>query len=345
MARVEQTASQRAVSLPGVNEGKEKFSFARACYAIATKEWDEAPFERDVFKETRKRALSTGTDTAGGYIVPEQYMAELIPLLRAKLVVQAAGATILDGLTGTPVEIPSQTGGATAAWLAENGTITATDQTLGLKQLTPKMVAAMTKMSRRVQNLSNPSIEAMVRDDLAKVLALAADIAYLKGDGVGKPTGIYQQVTPADQSAAEIDYPDLVDIMTSIRASNVDGPLSFIWHPTFTGKVGKVRIAQFSGQTAAQFPGWVFPPFASAQQLATIMGAKAVGETTQLAATEFVCGVFSELIVGIWGSLVLDATTTGGTAFEQHQLWVKAVMEVDSVVRHAESFRWNYNYA
>ena len=57
------------------------------------------------------------------------------------------GATLLDNLVGSPVEIPKQTGGATAYWVGENEPLTGSDQTLGQLQLTPKLVGALVELS------------------------------------------------------------------------------------------------------------------------------------------------------------------------------------------------------
>ena len=65
-----------------------------------------------MFRQTRD--LATTPDSSGGYLVPIQAIPELIEILRAEAVVFQMGATLLDNLAGSPVEIPKQTGGATA---------------------------------------------------------------------------------------------------------------------------------------------------------------------------------------------------------------------------------------
>src|SRR3990167_10788378 len=106
------TRKSSGVSLPGVNEGKQQFSFLKAIRAIRWSDWKDAGFEKEVFDETRKRAMSQTTDSAGGYLVPTQHIAELIEMLYDNAVVIKLGATVLNDLTGSPVEIPKQTAGA-----------------------------------------------------------------------------------------------------------------------------------------------------------------------------------------------------------------------------------------
>ena len=183
MTTMEDVFRQRkssGVSLPGVNDGKQQFSFLKAIRAIRWNDWNDAGFEKEVFDQTRKRAMSQGTDSAGGYLVPTQHIAELVEMLYDRAVVIALGATVLDNLTGSPVEIPKQTGGATAYWPGENAAITGSDLTLDQLSLTPKVVGCLVKLSNRLIQLSNPSAEGMVRRDIAKALALAIDLKALR---------------------------------------------------------------------------------------------------------------------------------------------------------------------
>ena len=111
-----------ATGLAGLELEKDKFSLCRAIHAMRTNNWDKAQFEADVFRQTR--ALSTGDDSDGGYLVPAQAMPEFIEMFRAEAVCIRMGARVIDGLTGAPVTFTRQTGGATAYWVGENKEIT-----------------------------------------------------------------------------------------------------------------------------------------------------------------------------------------------------------------------------
>ena len=184
--------SDKTVSLPGLELEKETFSFVRAANGITTGNWGFG-FEKAVFDETRNRRkdLSASDDAAGGFLVPVQVLDDFVELLRANTVVREAGATVLTNLDGSPVELPKQTGGATAFWVSEAGTITSSDLTLGQVVMQPRSLAALTKLSNRLLRLSSPGIEGIVRDDFARVMALALDLAALRGDGAnGQPLGV-----------------------------------------------------------------------------------------------------------------------------------------------------------
>jgi HK97 family phage major capsid protein len=190
LKEVERISAPGGVSLPGVTDEKEEFSFLKAINGIRTGDWSNAGFEKEIFDNT-KTVMTVGTDSQGGYIVPNEYIAQLIELLRAESVVMRAGATVLGNLTGSPVEFPRQEGGATAYWVGENEDITESNQTLGQIALTPKACSALVKLSNRLLSMSNPDAEAMVRRDIAQVIALKIDLAALAGVGTAtEPRGI-----------------------------------------------------------------------------------------------------------------------------------------------------------
>ena len=178
-----------ATGLAGLELEKDKFSLCRALHAMRTNNWDKAQFEADVFRQTR--AMSTGDDSDGGYLVPAQAMPEFIEMFRAEAVCVRMGARVIYGLTGAPVTFTRQTGGATAYWVGENKEITESALTVGVLKMIPKKVAALTKISNELIRMSNPGAEAMVRQDFAIALGLAVDLAILRGSGSeNQPLGI-----------------------------------------------------------------------------------------------------------------------------------------------------------
>lgn len=128
------------------------------------------------------RALVTSTGTAGGMIVPPDYVNEIIELLRAQAVVRAANPRALPMPRGT-LTLPGQATAATAAYGAEAARITTSQQTLNQIVATYKKLAAMVPVSNDLMRFSDPAVDAFVRDDLVKVMALAEDAAFLLSMG------------------------------------------------------------------------------------------------------------------------------------------------------------------
>jgi HK97 family phage major capsid protein len=137
------------------------------------------------------RADIVGSTTAGGYLT----YAENIPCadaLRPLMVVGGLGCTYIDASRGN-INLPKQTGAATASWLpAETTQISESDQTLGQQAYSPHTVGGYTEMSRLLMLQAAPSsAEFVVRRDLIAIIARALDLAALQGPGSGgAPQGL-----------------------------------------------------------------------------------------------------------------------------------------------------------
>lgn len=337
-------------TVAGLEEERQKFSLFKAIWAIKNNDWSQAGFEKEIFAETRKKAMAMGTGSAGGYIVPTIYLANIIELLRAKAVVAQMGATFLTDLQGSPVQIPRQSGGATAYWVGENSAITASDLTLEQLSLTPKKVGALVKLSNSLIKLSNPSAEALVNNDIAKAIALSIDLKALRGSGgSNEPTGIVStsgiNTVAIGTNGGSVSWDNLIDMEYSLALSNaLDGKLGYVFHPCIRRNLLKKKVAQYSGDTGgayilqpatteADFKNWLGYPYAMTTQIPITL-TKAEGT----ALTEIIFGNWEELIIGQWGGMEIMASQETSDAFEKDQTWVRILQEVDIAVRHAASF-------
>lgn len=316
-------------------EARPSISIQRLFRAISTGDWTGADAERDAVhsdEAKRLRTLAATTDTAGGFMVPVNYLgAEFIQLLRANSVAYQAGARRLGGLMGSPVSIPKLTGGCTAYWVGENATITASDETVGQVQLQPRKLAALVQISNELLALADPSAEAMVQEDMARTLALKLDLGILKGSGAsGQPLGILNTSGVNSTTATTAITDALVwDMVYELEADNADtSRLAIIGHPR---EWNKLRKAADNAGTPKFYAG------AGAPITPEVHGFPFY-RTTQLTAGELVVGNFNDCIVGEWAGLNFRASQDAGTAFANDQTWIRATMLVDVAVRNAVSF-------
>ncbi len=128
------------------------------------------------------RALITSVGASGGFIVPPDYMNEVIELLRPLAVVRGAGPRVIPMPRGT-MTLPSQASAATASYGTEVGQIGQTQQGLGQIVASYKKLTALVPVSNDMMRYADPAVDAFVRDDLVKVLALREDLAFISGDG------------------------------------------------------------------------------------------------------------------------------------------------------------------
>lgn len=349
--------ANKLTSIPGLEFEKDKFSLMRAVNAIVTRNWKDAGFEREVFVATSKgekdgvvKTMSTEVDSAGGYVVPIQVLGDFIELLRANLISKQLGCTYIDGLVGSPVEIPGQAGGATPIWLGEDNAsgLTASDLSLKQQQLEPHMCGAIVKVTNRLLRMSNPSIENMIRQDVAFAIAELIDKAVFKGTGSdAQPLGLYNitGIPTVDLTSLTKKvqiWNALYDLEGKVEEANaLRGKLGYAFHPRAKRFLQQARYGAagedgFGGHVAspvsnshlASFIGY---PFATSTNLS-------ITTSTSPDEMEIVFGNWAEMIVGVWQGLSIMASQEASTAFVTNQTWVRFVQEVDCMVRHKESF-------
>lgn len=129
------------------------------------------------------KALLAGVGAAGGFIVPPDYVNEIIEVLRPMAVVRSAGPRVLPMPRGT-LTLPAQTQAATSTYGGEVSQIAASQQQVGQIIATYKKQTSLVPVSNDLMRYANPAADAFVRDDLVKVMALREDLAFLVGDGL-----------------------------------------------------------------------------------------------------------------------------------------------------------------
>jgi HK97 family phage major capsid protein len=128
------------------------------------------------------RALVASTGPAGGFIVPPDYMNEIIELLRPAAVVRGSNPRVIPMPRGT-MTLPGQASPATATYGSEGSQIASSQQSLKQIVASFKKLTALVPISNDLMRYADPAIDAMVRDDLVEVIALREDLAFLLGDG------------------------------------------------------------------------------------------------------------------------------------------------------------------
>lgn len=354
-----QNASQRAAVIGMGEKDLRQYSLIRAIRAAATGDWRGAELEREASEATAKkigrdpqgffvpqdwlesRDLVKGTPSAGGYLVATDLLAQsFIELLRNRMMVQRAGATVLGGLVGD-VAIPKQTGGATAYWVTESGSPTESQQTVGQVPLAPKTVGAFTDISRKLLKQSSIDVEAFVRRDLATVLALAIDYAALHGTGTSnQPTGIANtsgigSVVGGTNGAAPT-WEHIVKLETEVAIDNADiGALAYMTNAKVRGKLkttprtptyGDIMVWERNDTPLNGYPAYVTNQVRSNLDKGTSTGV----------CSAIFFGNWNDLLIGMWGGLdILVDPYTGSTS---GTLRVVALQDVDIAVRNPESF-------
>ena len=135
------------------------------------------------------RVMSEGTDSAGGFTVPDIVASQFIDRMRNALVVQRAGAQIVP-MTSDTLNIARLASGPTLAWKSENAAITAGDLMLERVQFTARTLPVLVKMSVELQEDST-NIDAVIERNSSAALAGEVDRVALRGTGTPpEPKGV-----------------------------------------------------------------------------------------------------------------------------------------------------------
>ncbi len=286
-----------------------------------------------------KRTL-TGTVAGKGAEAIFEQKGDLIELLRNRTVILQMGARSLTGLT-SPINFPKQSGAASAVWVGENPTaISEADMTLALALFAPKTLMGATSYSRQLLVQGSLDVDNLVTDDLAKVHAIALDLAGIHGLGAaGEPTGVYKALgVGAKAVGGAMDYTNVLAMEVLPANSNaLLGTLGWVMNPTMAANLKKSMKA--SNTWSPVWEGTINDGFVdgykamSSAQVSKIMNGSDRDGGSSLGA---VFGDWSQMLVGTWGALELVVDPY--TSKKKGLIEVASFQMADIFIRHGESF-------
>lgn len=348
----------------------ENYSLLRALNALVEHDWSKAGLEAEASKATaeklgknpqgffvpwdvqmapmRKRAANVfrplntqqvGDPTKGGYLVETQLLSEsFIDVLRNRIILGQAGATLLTGLVGD-IDIPKKTATSTMYWIGEGNAPSKSTLTFGQIAARPRTGAAYLQLTRRFLKQSSLDAEMMARDDMASAIAVGMDYAALHGLGAANQprglqylTGIGSVVGGNDGAAP--DWGDIVDLETAVAIDNADiGRLGYLTNTKVRGKLKKTEKASSTaifiwsdGNELNGYPGHV-----SNQVRSDLVK----GNSGAVCSAIFY-GNFADAVMCFWGGL--DVIVDPYTNSTSGDVLITAMQDADIVFRRAESF-------
>jgi HK97 family phage major capsid protein len=320
----------------GDNDFDQLFSIAKYLRGSMFNNWQNAEFEKSEYTKLAK-ALGEGTGSTGGFLVPEQYVTQIIPLLQARAIVRNAGATVYPMSTDT-LTLPRQTGASGTSWGEENTSFSEdTNPTFGKNQLVLKKLKALLYVSNELIEDASPSVDALITNDLVKSLSLAEDLAFFAGTGGTQPLGLTlnPDVAGTTLGAGAGAMPSIDDFIDAMHAIDVQNGTYTGWamNPrTLTG-LRKVKDSQgnyiYWKDPQGKLPDMLFgfPIFRSTQ----ISIAQTVGSNTNC--TYIILANWPEVAIGQKGELRLETTRVGGNSWANDQTSFRAVRRVDMIPR------------
>jgi HK97 family phage major capsid protein len=203
-------------------------------------------------------------------------------------------------------------------------------QTIVQVVMTPKTVGAYTEISRQLLLQSTPGAEGIVSDDLAQVVAIAADYAALNGNGLaGQPLGVVYTPLVGTQSGTTLSYAGVLGMQSDLAVANIT--------PIRGGFVGTPATAAI--MMAEMKVSNTFSPCWEGNMWDGQMVGFPAMSSNQILTAGLIFGDWQELVIGEWG--VLEVEVNPYANFKAGIIGVRAMYSMDVAVRRPLAFSWS----
>jgi HK97 family phage major capsid protein len=355
-------------SLDLSDKEQRQYSLVRAINAVAFGMTKDAGFEMECSNEIAKKlgrptngffmpvrdlrvkanlqqraTYAVGANATGGFTVQTDLLEqEFIDLLRNRAMVMQLGASMISGLVGN-VDIPGQATAATSYWIGEGNDLTQSEGTFKQIPLRMKTVGALSRYTRTMMMQSSIDIESFIRNDFARIIALAIDTAAISGTGLSnQPRGILNTTGVGSialgAAGGQPTWGSIVGLIREIEIDNANlGGTAWLTNPQVMSKLMTTPIQSggLEGNFLLKEPGNTLCgyPFYVTNQIPANLS-KSTG--TNLSA--LILGNWPQLLIGEWGVFEVLANPYSSNVFPSGSVEVRCMQSIDINIRNPESF-------
>lgn len=322
-----------------------RYSVGRLLLAAATRDFRGAGLELEAHHALVERQ---GQTSSGGYLVPQEIFSRaaysagtattgpeavenevqpIVDALRARSVILASGATVLDNLQGNQI-FPRAISTSSVGFVTEGSDGSQSEGTLGSFTMQPRTLTGFSNITRKLLLSAgeNVSIENWIAGELATSAAVALDRSCLQGSGTGSITGLETLAGLQDLGAAVALSSSLYADLEALALVNNGAPtdeLAFITGPqTF---VNTKKLLDSAG-------GRVYP-FDSDKPIS----GRAIYQTQNCPATRIFFVHAPSLLVGLWGQGIEILINPYGANYASGGLQVRVMLSADMNVAQLSS--------
>lgn len=131
--------------------------------------------------------LTVSSDVAGGYLAPEQFIAEMLKNLVLYSPIRSVAR--VSQTTASQVVFPRRTSALTAAWVTETGARSESQPAYGQLRLSVHEAACYVDISNQLLEDSGVDMAAELSTDLAEEFGRLEGATFVSGAGVNSPVG------------------------------------------------------------------------------------------------------------------------------------------------------------
>ena len=180
-------------------------------------------------------ALQIGTDSEGGYLVPDEFEATLVEKLEEENIFRTLANVIQTSSGDRKIPVASTKG--TASWIDEEGAFTESDDSFGQVSIGAYKLGTMIKVSEELLNDSVFDLESYIAKEFARRIGAKEEEAFFTGDGSGKPLGVLAATGGAEtgvtaaSSTAVTAARDTINLRTQLISARSGGKRNAPFRP------------------------------------------------------------------------------------------------------------------
>ena len=161
-------------------------------------------------------ALQVGTDSEGGYLVPDEFERTLVSGLSENNIFRTLAHVIQT--TSGDRKIPVVASHGSASWVDEEGAYKESDDAFSQITIGAYKLGTMIKVSEELLNDSIFDIQSYLATEFARRIGNAEEEAFINGNGTGKPTGFLNsaELGVSAASATAITADELINLYHSL---------------------------------------------------------------------------------------------------------------------------------
>lgn len=288
--------------------------------------------------------------TAGSTLVPLAAQGELIEVLRNSLAFTRAGVRQFPLPPNGTIRYPRQNGVNTVGGFAENGTITETELTTDSVTLAAQAYSGLSKVTEDLIKFASISVEALIREDLARQSLIKIDRDMFDGAGHGSNeipgllgvSGIVLRVaSTVGTNGNTLGTSDISLLIADMAEANapIDNGVSVIVRPGLWTGVTKRKdsLGRYVFDDAARGVGQrpsidgMYPVIIATNT----PNDREKGSASDL--TLVLAIVPSEILFGMAGVIDMASTNSDSTDFAKRVVSIRTTTYCDLACRHAKS--------
>lgn len=289
------------------------------------------------------RSQNATSFTAGGFLVGTTLLAgSYIDILRNVTLIGNGpfGIIELSGVVGN-IAIPKQTSTLTTYWLAEGATVSESNFAGGQLVFSPKRLVARNSFTKQLLAQGTPSVEMLVRTDMALAEGVELDRVAIQGNGLAEPLGVINTSGIDASVTFSGNWTQAKSLAFEYALENANvrtGEMSFLTSPlTKSYAKGTPQVA------SSTFPIYIWMPEPNG---ADINGAKlGIVNGYQAAATK---NTTANVLFGVWPNNFtrvrwagMDIVVNPYTGDASELIYVTQTQWIDQGIRYPQAFSYS----